>query len=43
MDLITYILGKKYTDAAVQSVGGAISGKSAYEIAVLNGYTGTEA
>ena len=43
MDLITYILGKKYTDAMVQGVGGAIAGKSAYEIAVLNGYTGTEA
>lgn len=37
----TYILAKKYVDATL-SGNGALQGKSAYEIAVENGFTGTE-
>lgn len=37
----TYILAKKYVDATL-SGSGALHGKSAYEIAVENGFTGTE-
>lgn len=38
MDIITYALLKKYIDGSVQQT----TGKSAYEIAVENGYTGTQ-
>ena len=40
-DTTTYILAKKYVDATF-SGSGALHGKSAYEIAVENGFTGTE-
>lgn len=40
-DTITYILAKKYVDDTL-SGSGALHGKSAYEIAVENGFTGTE-
>lgn len=41
MDIITYILAKGYTDSVL---GGSSDqgGKSAYEIAVDNGFEGTE-
>ena len=40
-DTTTYILAKKYVDATL-SGSGVLHGKSAYEIAVENGFTGTE-
>ena len=40
-DTTAYILAKTYVDAAL-SGSGALHGKSAYEIAVENGFTGTE-
>ena len=40
MDILTYILCKKYTDSAVSQSG--LAGKSAYEIAKENGFIGTE-
>lgn len=40
MDILTYLLAKKYVDQKIESVGGP--GKSAYEIAVENGFEGTE-
>ena len=39
MDIITYALSKKYAD---ESAGEGAPGKSAYEIAVENGFEGTE-
>lgn len=42
MDIITYILAKKYTDSVLAGEG-PIQGKSAYEIALKNGFNGTEA
>lgn len=41
MDITSYILAKKYIDAAL-SEPGAFQGKSAYEIAVENGFKGSE-
>lgn len=41
MDIVSYILAKKYTDKAI-AASGAEDGKSAYEIAVENGFKGTE-
>lgn len=41
MDTISYILAKKYVDAAL-SEAGALQGKSAYDIAVENGFQGSE-
>jgi len=43
MDLITYALSRKYTDNSIAGVDGILVGKSAYEIAVLHGFIGTEA
>lgn len=40
MDIITYILSKRYIDDSLAGAG-AIQGKSAYEIACDNGFTGT--
>ena len=40
MDIITYILCKKYTDSAVSQSG--LAGKTAYEIAKENGFIGSE-
>jgi hypothetical protein len=40
MDILTYLLAKKYVDTKVEEAG--IQGKSAYEIAVENGFKGTE-
>ena len=39
MDIITYALSKKYAD---ENAGEGTPGKSAYEIAVENGFIGTE-
>ena len=39
MDMITYALSKKYAD---ENAGEGAPGKSAYEIAVENGFVGTE-
>lgn len=41
MDLITYLLARKYVDQKITAEGG-VAGKSAYEIAVQNGFKGTE-
>lgn len=41
MDLITLALARKYTDKSIEGAG-ALSGKSAYEVAVENGFEGTE-
>ena len=40
MDIITYILCKKYTDSAVSQSG--LAGKTAQEIAKENGFIGSE-
>jgi hypothetical protein len=41
MDIITYILAKKYSDSVLVN-GEGLKGESAYEIAVANGFKGTE-
>jgi hypothetical protein len=41
MDITSYILAKKYVDAALSNAG-ALKGESAYDIAVKNGFEGTE-
>lgn len=41
MDVVTYLLSKKYVDDTLQGAG-ALVGKSAYQIAVDNGFKGTE-
>ena len=45
IDLVTLALAKNYTEAAVADAGGikGEDGKSAYQIAVENGFVGTEA
>lgn len=45
IDLVTLALAKKYTEAAIAGAGGiqGKDGKSAYQIAVENGFVGTEA
>lgn len=40
MDIITLTLAKKYVDKVLNGAG-ALQGKSAYEVAVDNGYVGT--
>lgn len=40
MDTITYLLSKTYTNNAISETG--LKGKSAYEIAVDNGFEGSE-
>lgn len=40
-DITTYMLSKKYTDSALEGAG-ALQGKSAYDIAVANGFKGSE-
>jgi hypothetical protein len=40
MDIVTYILSKRYIDDSLAGAG-AIKGKSAYEIACDNGFKGT--
>ena len=39
MDVVSYILAKKYVDS-VLSGAGALKGESAYDIAVKNGFQG---
>lgn len=41
MDVVSYLLSKKYTEDSLKNAG-AIKGKSAYEIACENGFKGTE-
>ena len=41
MDIISYILSKRYIDDTLAGAG-ALQGKSAYDIAVENGFIGTE-
>ena len=41
MDIISYILSKRYIDDTLAEVG-TLQGKSAYDIAVENGFIGTE-
>lgn len=41
MDIISYILAKRYVDKSIEGVE-SIQGKSAYEIAIQNGFNGTE-
>lgn len=41
MDITTYILAKKYVDSVLSS-SGALKGDSAYEVAVKNGFQGSE-
>ena len=41
MDLINYILSKRYIDNTLAGIG-ALQSKSAYDIAVENGFIGTE-
>ena len=40
MDVVSYILSKKYVEDSLAGAG-ALAGKSAYEIAQNNGFTGT--
>lgn len=44
IDLVTLALAKNYTEAAIAGAGGikGEDGKSAYQIAVENGFEGTE-
>ena len=41
MDVVTYILSKKYVDEVIAGAG-SLQGKSAYEIAVEQGFEGSE-
>lgn len=41
MDAITYILSKRYVDEVIAGAG-SLQGKSAYEIAVEQGFEGSE-
>lgn len=41
MDIKSYILAKKYVDTVIAGAG-SLQGKSAYEIAVEQGFKGTE-
>ena len=41
MDITSYILAKKYVDDTLSGAG-ALQGKSAYDIAVANGFSGSE-
>ena len=41
MDITSYILAKKYIDATLSGAG-ALQGQSAYDIAVKNGFEGSE-
>lgn len=42
IDFQSYILAKRYVDSVIVGAG-SLQGKSAYEIAVANGFKGTEA
>lgn len=42
MDITSYILSKKYVDGIISGAG-SLQGKSAYEIAVEQGFKGSEA
>lgn len=41
MEITAYILAKKYVDAALSGAG-ALQGQSAYDIAIKNGFKGSE-
>lgn len=42
MDLFTISLLKKYVVETITNIEGVVTGKSAYDIAVENGFSGTE-
>ena len=42
MDIITLALAKTYVKESIENIDGFAKGKSAYEIAVDNGFKGTE-
>lgn len=42
MDLITLALLKKYVSDSISNLGDELQGKSAYEIAIDNGFIGSE-
>ena len=42
MDVVTYILSKRYVDEIIAGAG-SLQGKSAYEIAIEQGFEGSEA
>lgn len=42
MDIVAYILAKRYTDSTISGATESLKGKSAYEIAVEQGFEGTE-
>ena len=42
MDFITLALSKKFTLEAVKNIAQSTQGKSAYEVALDNGFSGTE-
>lgn len=42
MDLFTIALLKKYVVETITNIEGVVTGKSAYDIAVENGFSGTE-
>ena len=42
LSTITLAAAKKYTDNSILGTTGVLHGKSAYEIAVANGFKGTE-
>jgi hypothetical protein len=42
MDVVTYILSKRYVDEVIAGAG-SLQGKSAYEIAIEQGFEGSEA
>lgn len=42
LSAVTLAAAKKYTDSSILGTSGALHGKSAYEIAVANGFKGTE-
>ena len=41
MDITSYLLAKKYVDETLTGAG-ALKGKSAYEVAQMNGFSGSE-
>lgn len=42
MDILTLAVAKKYTEESIKNIETVVQGKSAYEIAIENGFEGTE-